>query len=163
MENTQNLAYYLIRSILHETLGKSICLLCTQDHVLKKISQMCTWQTISHTKNECNAMNKKSCKLRLFYPNVAQTARIMKLYQKKNSDLENLPKWFKPQGMTASIQTVHSAFLWVRWLVWTAGQQSSVSWREGRGPRGMDGTEASKAALFLVPLVSLQCPHGAQG
>lgn len=28
-------------------------------------------------------MNKKSCKLRLFYPNVAQTAKIMKLYQKK--------------------------------------------------------------------------------
>lgn len=96
MENTQNLAYYLIRSILHETLGKSICLLCTQDHVLKKISQMCTWQTISHTKNECNAMNKKSCKLRLFYPNVAQTAKIMKLYQKKK---------FWPRKLAKMVQT----------------------------------------------------------
>lgn len=55
-------------NILHLIQGKEIC---THDYVLVR-SNRCILDIQYHKKSACNAMNKKSCKLKLFYQNVVQ-------------------------------------------------------------------------------------------
>lgn len=78
-------------SILHLIQRKEIC---TQDCVFEDLTD--AYLTEYHKKSECNAMNKRSCKLTWFPHNVVQLLNyeiILNIF--KNSGPEYFPKWLK--------------------------------------------------------------------
>lgn len=85
--------YYVIMNILRLIQGKEICSLGTHDYVLLKPNR-CILDIQYHKKSECNVMNKKSCKPKLFHQNVVQLLNYEMISEsrKYNSGPEYFPK-----------------------------------------------------------------------